>query len=556
VYAAFAAAAVLHLLWVRFVADAGGDLAAQDAWAAFARSHPGSAYNLAWYGGMYPVSYSAISPYVMAILGVRTTMVLAGTISAAILAYLIIRTGVVRRPLWPALYGAVALTGNAVSGRATFGLGVMFGLAAVACVVTWPAASRPPGSSVLRTLPAAVLAALATAASPVAGLFLGIAAAALWLEGRRVDGATLGVPPVLVLAVSALLFPFAGRQPMPAVSMILPVVVTLALMWLSPRSWRVVRIGSVLYVGAVFAAWVIPSPVGSNITRLGLLFGGVLVVAVAATRLPSPARLFAAVQSPSPQVTGVLAATIITSSVWQVGIAARDVMHMQPTESQSSGVQPLIDWLAGSDARLGRIEAVPTQSHREAAALAPYVNLARGWNRQADEGRNPIFYEEDLLTAASYRAWLDRWAVRYVVVSSAPPDSAAVGEEALVSQGLPYLRLVWASAGWTLYRVASPQPIAGRPATVTRFGAAGLVLRVPRPATVLVRIPSSPWLTLVDAKDSPIDAPFEGCLSTTTVPETAELPSVTWTVLHAPHAGTYRISAPYSLARGSPCGDD
>jgi plastocyanin len=116
VYAAFAAAAVLHLLWVRFVADAGGDLAAQDAWAAFARSHPGSAYNLAWYGGMYPVSYSAISPYVMAILGVRTTMVLAGTISAAILAYLIIRTGVVRRPLWPALYGAVALTGKVVDG--------------------------------------------------------------------------------------------------------------------------------------------------------------------------------------------------------------------------------------------------------------------------------------------------------------------------------------------------------------------------------------------------------------------------------------------------------
>ena len=35
---------------------------------------------------MYPVSYSAISPYLMAAVGVRTTMVLAGTVSAALLA--------------------------------------------------------------------------------------------------------------------------------------------------------------------------------------------------------------------------------------------------------------------------------------------------------------------------------------------------------------------------------------------------------------------------------------------------------------------------------------
>ena len=38
------------------------------------------------------------------------------------------------------------------------------------------------------------------------------------------------------------------------------------------------------------------------------------------------------------------------------------------------------------------------------------MNLARGWNRQADAERNPIFYDDETpLTAASYRAWLDRW---------------------------------------------------------------------------------------------------------------------------------------------------
>jgi hypothetical protein len=78
--------AALQAVWLRFLATSGGDLAAQDAWAGFARAHPGSAYNLAWYGGMHPASYSVISPFVMAGLGVRATMVVTSTVAAALLA--------------------------------------------------------------------------------------------------------------------------------------------------------------------------------------------------------------------------------------------------------------------------------------------------------------------------------------------------------------------------------------------------------------------------------------------------------------------------------------
>ena len=49
-------AAILHVLWRVLLASSGGDIAAQDQWAEFARTHPDSAYNLAWYGGMHPVS--------------------------------------------------------------------------------------------------------------------------------------------------------------------------------------------------------------------------------------------------------------------------------------------------------------------------------------------------------------------------------------------------------------------------------------------------------------------------------------------------------------------
>src|SRR4249919_3574042 len=77
-------ALLLHLVWLRFLAGTGGDLAAQDAWTGFALAHPTSAYDFAWYGGMHPASYSLISPYVMSALGVRATMVVVGTVSAVL----------------------------------------------------------------------------------------------------------------------------------------------------------------------------------------------------------------------------------------------------------------------------------------------------------------------------------------------------------------------------------------------------------------------------------------------------------------------------------------
>src|SRR5581483_4696790 len=131
-------AAVLHVLWFWIFANSGGDLAAQDAWAEFALQHPSSAYNLAWYGGMHPVSYSVVSPYLMAVLGVRTTMMIAGTVSAGLLTLIMIRSRAVRNPLWTSLAGVFALLCNAISGRVTFGLGTMFALGAGAAVLCWP----------------------------------------------------------------------------------------------------------------------------------------------------------------------------------------------------------------------------------------------------------------------------------------------------------------------------------------------------------------------------------------------------------------------------------
>jgi len=547
VAASFAVGLLLHLLWLLVLANSGGDIAAQDAWAEFARAHPGSAYNLAWYGGMHAASYSLISPFVMAAFGVRTTMVVAGAISSALLALLVVRSKSVRHPLVPSIVGAVSLMANAVSGRVTFGLGMMFGLGALAVVFGWPSGWRTDGwrHRLPRGMLAAVLAALATASSPVAGLFLGVVAAGLWLGRRRAVAYSLGVPPVLVVVFIARAFPFSGRQPMSWISIILPVVIGACVVVLVPRQWRAVRLGAAVYTAGVVLCWLVPSPVGTNVTRLALIFGGVMLTAVATS---GGLRRRSAT---------VLVLALITSAAWQVGVAARDVVTTAPDAAWSADIHALVRHLERTDARLGRVEVVPPKSHRDAAALAPYFNLARGWNRQADAERNPLFYDGDEpLTADAYRKWLDRWAVRYVVLTPGRADNAAVQEATLVQSGLPYLRPVWSNASWRVFAVEEPRPLVDPPGEMISFDQAQLTVRVAWPAKVWVRIPTSPWLTLVDESGRVIPPPktaeenVAGCLSVLRVPGT---PEDDWVVLDAPHAGTYRITAPYSLRRGTPC---
>ena len=58
-----------------------------------------------------------------------------------------------------------------------------------------------------------------------------------------------------------------------------------------------------------------------------------------------------------------------------------------------------------------RVEVVDTATHWPSTYLLPHVALARGWERQVDETRNPMFYGRAPLTAQSYRGFLDRNAV-------------------------------------------------------------------------------------------------------------------------------------------------
>jgi hypothetical protein len=465
----------------------GRDLSAQLAHAQLAELHWPELLDLRWYGGFNPLGYSVLSPLVMALLGVRLTTALAYVASVVLFAALLKSTAV-PRPVAGALTAAVCLTGNLVVTRTTFALGLAVALGAVVVLV----------SGRLRV--ASLLAILTPFASPVAGLFLGVAGGALFLSGRRQAGVTLAVSAMVPTIVVALAFGNGGYQPFAAKQALIGFIVCLAvagLCWSRP----VVRWGALLSAVLVAAAYVVPTPVGTTATRLPELFAAPLIVALAA--IPVVALIAATVS-----VVLVLPPASITE-VRERGDPALSAEFYASLNNQ----------LVARGAE-GPIEVVPTQRRGEAAFVAPVVAIARGWSRQADIGRNAIFYD-GTLSADTYRTWLHENAISYVAISNGPHDWSAPDEVTLVRSGLPYLQAVWWDRTWTLYAVANPQPVISRPAKVVDRDAVSLTVSVPEPGEYLVRVH---WSRYVSASN--------GCMRPT---------EDGWSVLVVEHPGTVTI---------------
>ncbi|WP_405875787.1 hypothetical protein [Streptomyces sp. NBC_00005] len=461
----------LYLVWAFFRANGGGDLAAQEAWARFATQHGDSAYGLFWYGGVHTVNYSVISPYLMGAFGVRTVAVASGLAAGRLAAVLLVRSGI-RRPLWPALMAAFGLWVNVAAGRVTFALGVAFALAACVALV-----------GRRRVAPAAGYALLATMASPVAGLFLVVAGAAYCLARDWARGAALTLPPFVVVGTTTLLFPFHGQEPMATGRILWPGLLGVAVAVLAPRGWRVVRWGGAVYAVGVLLSYLIASPIGANVERLALLFAPAVLLGAL---LETPRRAW-------PR-RGALAAVLAASLFW-LGSGTptsflRGSGQIPAWAADTHGVVRALDRLGANQAR---VEVVPTHDHREAAVLAPHINLARGWNTQLDMERGRLFYD-GTLSATTYRAWLDRWAVGFVALPDAEPDRYGEAEARLVRSRPAWLEPVWSDAHWKVYRVRHAVPLVSAPATVVRTAQAELEVRMPKRGSVTVRVAYSPWL--------------------------------------------------------------
>ncbi|MFC0504354.1 hypothetical protein [Micromonospora costi] len=456
----------------------GTDLSAQVARAGFAERNGLAPVDFSWYGGVGQFGYSLFTQFLGAALGVRVVGAVAAVASAVALAWLLLR-GRAHRPLLGGVVGAVVLVGNLVSGRITFAVGLTFGLLALCAVC----GSRLPRWA--RLLLAAVLAALATAASPVAGLFTGLAGGALlvvdlWRGGwpprrLRAEGLVLCLAPVVAVAPMALLFGNGGRQPFTAESM--RINVALAVVVLALVRVRVVRVGAALAVVLLVAAYYLPSPIGSNTLRLPMLFAFPVVAAFV--------RL-------GPRWLAALLAVLVW---WQSPVMTSDLYRAGSAPTRAAFYRPLLDEL-DRRAPLGRVEVVPLRDHWESAYVAEAVPLARGWERQVDVERNPLFYGSGP-QPAEYGEWLRRNAVSLVAVApDSAPDRYARAEAALVLAGQPYLREVARPGGWRLYEVVDPAPLVSPPAALVGSRTAGVRFTVDASADVLVRVRWSRWLSL------------------------------------------------------------
>jgi hypothetical protein len=244
-------------------------------------------------------------------------------------------------------------------------------------------------------------------------------------------------------------------------------------LWLiTPRDERVLRIGAAIYLGAVAVAFLVATPVGGNISRLGEILGAPLALCAL-----WPRRRWLAVAAVVPLVL----------FQWSPAFASFTRDRADPS-AQRTYFQPLLAFLSANQTPAGRVEVVPTRMHWESAFVAPAVPLARGWERQLDTAYNPLFYDRDALTASRYREWLLDNGVRYVALADVPLDYAAVAEGRLVAAGVGGLSAPRQVGRWRVYSVVGSHGLVSGPGEVTRLDGGQVTVHADQSASLLVRI--------------------------------------------------------------------
>ena len=475
----------------------GTDLSAAVARAGFYDQHGLTPVDLRWYGGTQQLGYSLGAQALTAVLGARVTGALAASVTSVALALLLARTRV-RRPLLGALVATPFVFGNLVSGRITYAVGLALGVLAALALTGG------------RTRRAGLLALLASAASPVAGLFAGLAGAALLLTGRRREGVVLGLAAAAPLLLTAGLFGQGGSNTMSWRDASHAMVLSAGAALLTRH--RVVRAAGALSLAGNLLAYLVQTPVGLNATRLAVMLAVPVVVATARTGLVLTTAAAVALTAYQPPV--------VTGDWRTRGTPAADPSYAAPLVAELDRRQPT-----------GRVEVPPTRHYWEAAHVAAHHPLARGWLRQLDTGRHPLFFD-GTLSAETYRAWLVDNGVQYVAVADVEPSWVGRAEAALVRGGLPYLREVWRGEHWLLFEVEGRPTVSD--ATVVDLDAVSVTVRVEVPGDHLVRVQHSRWL-VVEGGDA--------CLA----------PEGRWTRLSAREAGTFRVTSSLRPGAGDPC---
>jgi hypothetical protein len=440
-------------------------------------------FNSQWFGGHATLAYSVLSPVLAALTGPVALGAVGGVVSAALFER-IVRHGFGRSSLLGALWFSASTVTNLVVGRVTFAFGVALGLGAVLALQR------------RRVVVATFLAVACSLASPLAGLFLAIGAGACVLASptRRAGALATAAGALAPIAAVTLLFPDPGSEPYAGWAFAVDLALCLAVWLFVPRDRAVLHWGAAIYAAVVVIAFVVPTALGGNVSRLDQYVAGPLLACAA---VPNR-RVFVAVIA-------------IPLLIWQWyptidGIA---YAHDDPS-TRRAYYAPLIEYVESQPQTFGRVEIPSTYRHWEAAYAAPSLALARGWQRQLDIGYHPIFYEGPL-NERTYRTWLADNGVEFVALPDVKLDASSLEERALLERGVPYLRAVWHDEHWRVWRFVEYRGLVRGPADLVDLEPDRFTLDVHHAGTISVRVrASSFWSIATDDFAACVEATPDG----------------------------------------------
>jgi len=470
-----AAAATLAAL-LTWLGPPGSDLAAH----AYQRNlyvHEGfELWNNFWYAGRYSfVTYSVLYYPLAALFGIKLLAV--ATIATAALAFAVVlgrEYGPTAR--WSSRTFAVVWAGVVLSAAFPFALGI-----ALALLALWAlqAAARARF---------ALLAVLTLAASPLSFLLLAVVAVGAGIARRaqardwRAPALTLGGAGLLEVALWRA-FPGEGRYPFPPLQAAAAIgfcLLGLIVTWRVERA-RLLRIVFAVYLAACAAAFLVPSALGENVSRLR--FAAIPLVVLALS-----------LRDWRPRSLAVAAMLLVVA--WNAAPIARNfVRGGADPASAATYWSPAIGFFRDNLTPAYRVEAVDTAGHWAAVYLPRAgIPLARGWFRQDDFPQNRVLYGNQL-RARTYLGWLRALGIRYVVLTEAPHDYSARAEAELLRSGGAGLRRVLRTPQLTIFEVPSPRPIVTGPGPVyvRALTHRRLVVRLARRGTYRVALRHSPY---------------------------------------------------------------
>jgi hypothetical protein len=432
-------------------------------------------WNNLWYAGRYTfVTYSVLYYPLAAAVGIRLLAV--ATVAVAAFAFAVVVGREWGRPArWSSRTFAVVWAGIVLSAAFPFVLGV-----ALAMLALWALQAGARRRF-------ALLAVLTLAASPIAFLLLAVLLAAV--GPSRVRERARLVAPAAILAAGGIaelvlwrLFPSDGRFPFSPQELL--AACTFCLIG-TVVTWRAAQARSLRWIFPVYlvvclGAYVVPSAIGENVTRLRFAALPLAVLALALRNWRPPIVS-----------VGVLALALS----WNVTpLLASFEKGRDDQTSRAAYWQPAIEFLRANLTPSYRVEVVDTAGHWAAVYLPRAgIPLARGWFRQDDFPQNSVLYSR--VGAASYAAWLRTLGVRYVVLTEAPPDYSARSEAALLASGRSGLRPVFRSPSFTIFALRAPQKLVtgpGRP-DVAALTPTRVDLRLTRPGRYRVAVRYSPY---------------------------------------------------------------